>query len=291
MKKIQGLLILLLSYIVAFALGFLVTYLLISKLSLNLLLSIFIGNVVATIIIWFVGILFHTASTYDPYWSLQTLFISLVLLIYTNNWKNPGNILFLVFLSFWAIRLTYNFIRSFNDITYIDWRYRMLKEKTGKFFQLVNLLGICMVPTIIVYLASVPMFLYIIQNRQFEPLNIIGLGIMLLGTILELVADNNMAKFKKIRKDNSEIINVGLWKYSRHPNYLGEILFWYGVAFVFIISPSFALRDWYAIVGTILNTLLFIFISIPMAENHMKNYKSGFAEYKKKTRMLLPIKK
>ena len=167
----------------------------------------------------------------------------------------------------------------------------MLKEKTGGFFQLVNLLGICMVPTIIVYLASIPMFLYIFENRDFEPLNIIGLGIMILGTMLELISDNNMAKFKKIRKDNSEIINVGLWKYSRHPNYLGEILFWYGVAFVFIISSSFEFKYWYAIIGTILNTLLFIFISIPMAENHMKNYKPGFTEYKKKTRMLLPIKK
>ena len=97
-----------------------------------------------------------------------------------------------------------------------------------------------------------------------------------------------MAKFKKNRKDRSEIINVGLWKYSRHPNYLGEITFWYGVALFFIL-PN--LNMWYVIIGAILNTLLFLFISIPLAENHMKNYKAGFDEYKKKTRMLLPIKK
>ncbi|MCH5180235.1 MAG: DUF1295 domain-containing protein [Erysipelotrichales bacterium] len=288
MKKINGLSILLISYIIAFALGFFVTYLF--KDILHLLLAIFIGNVVATIIIWFVGVLFHTASTYDPYWSVQTLLISVSLLIYTNNW-NVGNILFLIILSLWAIRLTYNFILSFNDISYIDWRYKLIKQKTGVFFQIVNLLGICMVPTIIVYLASIPMFLYIIENHQFELSNIIGLAIMLVGTALELIADNNMQEFKKIRKDNTEIINIGLWKYSRHPNYLGEILFWYGVALVFILSSTFELKYWYVIIGTLLNTLLFIFISIPMAENHMKSYKPGFNEYKKKTRMLLPIKK
>lgn len=288
MKKMKGLLILLISYIVAFMLGFFVTYLL--KDTFSLFLAIFIGNVVATIFIWFVGILFHTASTYDPYWSLQTLFISVSLLVYNNNW-NIGNIIFLVCLSFWAIRLTYNFIRGFNDISYIDWRYKMLKKRTGNFFQVVNLLGICMAPTIIVYLASIPMFLYITENRQFEPLNTIGFGIMIVGTILELIADNNMQHFKKIRKDNSEIINIGLWKHSRHPNYLGEILFWYGVVLVFILSPSFSINHWFVIIGTLLNTLLFIFISIPMAENHMKSYKPGFDEYKKKTRMLLPIKK
>ena len=288
MKKVHGLLILLVSYILAFSLGLLVTHLLINKLPL--LLAVFIGNVAATILIWFVGVLFHTASTYDPYWSVQTVLIGISLLIHYNNW-NVGNILFLLCLSFWAFRLTYNFLYTFNDISYIDWRYKMLKAKTGRCFQLVNLLGICLVPTIIVYSASIPMFLYIINNRQFEFYNLIGLIIMIIGTILELISDKNMARFKNIRKNNSEIINIGLWKYSRHPNYLGEILFWYGVAFVFIISPSFSLNYWYAILGTLLNTLLFLFISIPLAENHLKAYKSGFEQYKKKTRMLLPIKK
>ena len=89
-------------------------------------------------------------------------------------------------------------------------------------------------------------------------------------------------------QSKKEIIRVGLWKYSRHPNYLGEIIFWYGVALVLIL-PSY--NFWYLGLGAILNTLLFLFISIPLAENHMKTYKPGFDEYKKKTRMLLPIKK
>ena len=83
---------------------------------------------------------------------------------------------------------------------------------------------------------------------------------MILATMLELISDFNMIQFKKIRKSNKEIIRVGLWKYSRHPNYLGEILFWYGVALVFILSN---LSMWYVIVGAILNKMLFLFISIP----------------------------
>ena len=143
-------------------------------------------------------------------------------------------------------------------------------------------------PTFVVFFASVPSFLYVINNNSFELLNLIGIAVMILGTMLELVSDFNMAKFKKERKGRDEIIHVGLWKYSRHPNYLGEIMFWYGVALVFILSN---LSLWYVIIGAILNTLLFLFISIPMAENHLKSYKSGFEEYKKRTRMLLPIKK
>lgn len=227
-----------------------------------------------------------TASIYDPYWSIQTVAIYVPLQIMYGF--NLGNIIFLIFLSLWAIRLTYNFIKTFNDITYLDWRYKNIQIKTKGLYPLVSLLGIHMVPTLIVFAASIPAFMYVIKGFDFNFLNLIGLLTMLIGVLLEFFADRNMHQFKKTRTDRSQIINVGLWKYSRHPNYLGEILFWYGVAFT-LIFPN--VTYWYLIVGAILNTLLFLFISIPLAENHMKTYKPGFEEYKKRTRMLLPIKK
>ena len=164
----------------------------------------------------------------------------------------------------------------------------MLKEKTNKLYPIVNLLGIHLVPTLIVYFASIPSFLYVINNNDFELINVVGLLIMILATLLELISDYNMIQFKKVRKDKNEIINIGLWKYSRHPNYLGEILFWYGVSLTFILSN---VSLWYVIIGAILNTLLFVFISIPMAENHLSSYKENYSDYKQKTRMLLPLKK
>lgn len=288
MKKFYGLLVFLISYVLAFVAGLFIT-----KLCLNhmhILFAIFLGNVVATFIIWLIGVFFKTASLYDPYWSLQTICIALALLIKYNNW-NLGNILFLLCVSFWAIRLTNNFIVGFNDLSYIDWRYKDLQNKSGKFYQLVNLFGICMIPTIIVYMASLPMFLYIINGVDFSWLNIFGLLTMIIATLLEMISDINMHQFKRTRKSNKEIIRTGLWKYSRHPNYLGEILFWYGVLLTFILSSEFNISLWYAWLGAILNTLLFLFISIPMAENHLKLYKENFAKYKKETRMLLPIKK
>lgn len=111
---------------------------------------------------------------------------------------------------------------------------------------------------------------------------------MFLGVLLELLSDKSMYKFKKIRSSNKEIINIGLWKYSRHPNYLGEIIFWYGVALADILLNA---SYYYLILGALLNTLLFMFISIPLAEENLKAYKDGYIEYKKRTRMLLPFKK
>lgn len=284
-KKIKGLLILLIAYLGAFAIGY-ASFLLLEDY-VSVIWNLLIADVVATIYIWIVGIFYKTASIYDPYWSVQTVVIFVCLMIGYKTF-NLGSILYLAGLLFWAVRLTYNFIYGFTDISYIDWRYAQIKEKTGKLYQLVSLLGIHLVPTFVVFFASVPSFLYIINGQDFSLLQLIGLAIMILGTLLELVSDKNMATFKNVRTSKDEIINVGLWKYSRHPNYLGEILFWYGVALVFILNN---LNLWFVIIGAILNTMLFLFISIPLAENHLKSYKKGFDEYKKKTRMLLPIKK
>ncbi len=284
-SKTKGLLILLFAYIAAFAAGFGVYQILDG--SINIYLNLFIADAVATAVTWLFGVIVKSASVYDPYWSVQTPAIMLSLMIGMQHFS-LGAILFLVFVLFWAVRLTGNFIRGFHDISYIDWRYRMLREKTGPFFQLVNLCGICMFPTVVVYLASLPALAYIINGSDFSAWNLIGLSVMCCGTMLELISDRQMKSFIKNRKDRSEIIRTGLWKYSRHPNYLGEILFWYGVALVFILPD---LSNYMYLGGALLNHLMFLFISVPMAEKNMAKYKSDFAQYKKEVRMFLPIRR
>jgi steroid 5-alpha reductase family enzyme len=294
-EKQIGLIIVLLSYIFSFNLG-LLSYIIMEKfISINVeidynisqLIKIFISNVISTIAIWLIGVYLDTASIYDPYWSVQTPYIFICLLIKFKN-VNAGNIIYLLLILFWAIRLTYNYTKTFNDISYIDWRYKQIKENTGKLYQLVNLVGICMFPTIIVYVASIPSFLFVMNNYDFDLFEIVGFIIMLISTLIEMKADIDIHNFKQIRKDKKEIINIGLWKYSRHPNYFGEICFWYGVAFSYIFNDF--RNNWITIIGAILNNALFLFISIPLAEKRLKKYKEGFDEYKKNTSMLIPIK-
>lgn len=284
-KKIVGLLILLFVYVAAFGVG--LGFFWLFKDRLHIILNLFVCDVIATVFVWLVGIPLKSASVYDPYWSVQTPVIMLSLMIGKNSFT-AGGVVFLIVVLLWSIRLTGNFVHAFNDISYIDWRYRKIKEKTGRAFQLVSLVGIHLIPTVVVYCASVPAYYYILSRMSFSPLNLIGWAIMLAAISFELFADINMHKFQRERSGRQEIIHTGLWKYSRHSNYFGEILFWYGVAAAYIISDFSAV---YLICGAILNTALFLFISIPLAENHMKEYKAGFAEYKKRTRMLLPIKK
>lgn len=292
-EKYRGLIIVFLSYLIALGFG------LFSYLTLNYsnimkeseekyrqLVIIFICDVISTIVIWFIGVLINTASIYDPYWSVQTPIIIICLLIKYQN-LNVGNLIYLELILFWGIRLTYNYTKTFHDISYIDWRYKQIKEKTGKLYQVVNLLGICLVPTIIVYAASIPSFLFVIDNLKFEYIQIIGYVVIIISVFIEMKADIDLHEFKKIRNDRNEIIRIGLWKYSRHPNYLGEILFWWFIGlYCYLLIQDYKL--YYILSGALINTLLFLFISIPLADNHQKR-KEGFDEYKSETNMLIPF--
>ena len=284
MKRVIGLSALLVVYAAAIALGIFL-YVVLSDV-MNDYLAILIADVSATVLVWASGVVLRTASAYDPYWSLQTLVIYLCLLIKNNNW-HVGTILLLAAIILYSARLTMNFIIGFHSLGYVDWRYRMLKEKSGKFYQVVNLFGICMFPTLVVYLATLPVIAYA-SVEAFSAIDIIGLVVIVLGTLLEFIADTQMKAFVKIRKDRSEVLNRGVWKYSRHPNYLGEISIWFGVALTLILSHF---NYWHFIVGAVVNLLMFIFISIPMEERHFKGYKPDYEQYKKETHMLLILPK
>ena len=89
-----------------------------------------------------------------------------------------------------------------------------------------------------------------------------------------------MHRFKKA--GTGGFIKTGLWKKSRHPNYACEILMWWGIGLASVIAIG---GSWYLLAGALVNTLMFLFVSIPMADKHQSR-KPGFEEYKKSTRML-----
>lgn len=254
---------------------------------LDFWLKLLIADIASTIIVFIFSILLKNASVYDPYWSVQPFVIVLAVMI--NYPINLPIILMFSVITLWAFRLTINWLYTFYNLNYEDWRYKLLKDKTKYFYPIINFIGIHMVPTLVVYLCTLPACYLIINNSSFNVFTILGFIISMLAILLEFFADMQMHRYKKNKKLNkvdSIFIRDGLWKYSRHPNYLGEILMWYGIAFISLSS----INDYLFFIGAICNTLLFICVSIPMAENKQSK-KEGFSEYKNATRYLLPFKK
>lgn len=248
----------------------------------NTYLAIFLADVIATTLCFVFSLICKNASVYDPYWSVQPIVIlflfSIGLEMTLFKW------LLLVVIALWGIRLTANWAYTFQDLSCQDWRYTMLKEKTGKLYPLINFIGIHQVPTIVVYLVITPAISALLSTEEVSPFAYIGLAISLGATILQCVADIQMHRYRKNK--NAPFIRNGVWKYSRHPNYLAEILMWWGIGIACTIAVP---ACWYLLVGALANTLLFIFVSIPMAEKR-QGKKEGFDKYKKETNYLLPFK-
>lgn len=255
-----------------------------NSLHFHYLLNLLIADIICTTVVFVFSLLLKNASCYDPYWSVVPVVIAICLL--ASFALNGPRILVAIAISVWGVRLTANWAYTFKGLNFEDWRYIMLREKTKKFYPFINFLGIHLFPTLVVYLCMIPAVSMFYMETKLNVLVIVFFVFTLLCPLLQLVADSEMHKFRK-QKTNS-FIRVGLWKYSRHPNYLGEIMMWINIALLAIASCGF---HWHFIIGAIVNTLMFLFVSIPMADAHQRDRKPGFEEYKKETRSILPIKK
>lgn len=246
-------------------------------------LNLLIADGAATVLTFIFSLIFRNASVYDPYWSVQPIVILIAFAI--GKEITLERLLLLIAVCIWGVRLTANWAYTFHGLQHQDWRYTMLREKTGVFYPIINFVGIHMVPTLVVYGCTVPAVYAFLHEGSWNIGSILFFCMSVGAAVLQGTADIQMHRFRKHR--SGAFIRTGLWKYSRHPNYLGEICMWWGVALAVVsVYP----RAWYLCAGAVANTILFLAVSIPMADNRQAK-KEGFAEYKAQTRMLLPIKK
>lgn len=282
-SKIFGIFIIVLAYLISFVVGGLLHYYL-NLTEEQFLLKLLIIDIAMTVIIYLFSVIFKNASIYDPYWSV----IPIVLSIYA-SWIlgdfHEQNFVMLGLIGIWGIRLTINFFKTFKNLNTQDWRYDHFKNKFPKLWPLINLTGIHLFPTLVVFtcMLSVFEFMKTSSNVVINLSSVIAIIIILVAIVIEAVADHQMHKFLKTRQNN-ELINVGLWKRSRHPNYFGEILFWWGI---YLLMLSLNDKMWVLFLGPMLNTLMFVFISVPLAEKRQIKKNPAYLEYKKTTNTFL----
>lgn len=278
-SKPLSILIITVIYIAASCLGIWLYFLLPFAFWLNLL----IADAVATLFVFSFSVVFKNASVYDPYWSVQPI---VILVCFAWHYQlTSATILLLIPVIYWGIRLTGNWAYVFGGLGHQDWRYTKLKNENGKLYPFINLTGIHMMPTLIVYMCTLPAVFVAREEFSANIGSYTGMAVCIGAATLQLVADTQMHKYRASGEHG--LIRTGLWKYARHPNYLGEITMWWGVA---IQAVSVMPDRWWLIAGAVANTALFFTVSIPLADKR-QSAKPGYAEYKKSTRSLLPIPK
>ena len=276
-----GLWVVFFCYLTALPIALLTFHLTPAALTLRLLAA----DAAATVVIWLFSLFLDNASVYDPYWSVLPPVLFLFLLLRSGTVTAASVLLFLL-LCLWGIRLTGNWAITFSGLHRQDWRYDRIRSRTGPWYPLASLLGIHLMPTLIVFACMLPAVLFLSRGAPLHPAMLLGLAVSLSGLVLETVSDRQMRAFRRESPDRSGILRTGLWRYARHPNYLGEILFWWGI---YLYALPTGLSAWVYGAGAAANTALFLLISIPMAERRLAEYKSDYEAYCAQTRALIPL--
>jgi len=190
-----------------------------------------------------------------------------------------------VLVTIWGIRLAWHIFRrnrnKGDDFRYLEWRKRW-----GKWFYLRSYFQVFMLQGVLLFIIVFPV-LFINKNGGGTPgwFDLAGLLVWCTGFIFEATADRQLAEFVKESSNKGKILQTGLWRYSRHPNYFGEVVQWWGL---FLIALSFP-GGWITFPGPLTITLLILFVSgVPLLEKKYAG-RSDWEEYKNRTSIFFPL--
>ncbi|HVB61141.1 MAG TPA: DUF1295 domain-containing protein [Ktedonobacteraceae bacterium] len=247
-----------------------------------------LADLAATIVVFIFSMNTKNSSIYDPYWSVAPVPIALFWLSQpgSNGFANPRHVLIFALLCMWAIRLTANWADRWRGLGHEDWRYQDIQKQTGIWYWPVSFLGIHLMPTILVFLGSLALWPTLSdRSTHLTWLDAVAALVTLAAVIIEGIADMQMRRFRSKPGSAKETFPPGLWSASRHPNYFGEVLFWWGLyLFVPLAYPGF----WWAIAGPIAILLLFLGVSIPLMERHLLAKHVSYAEYQRRVSPFVP---
>jgi steroid 5-alpha reductase family enzyme len=246
------------------------------------------ADVAATLVVFGFSRAFDNSSFYDAYWSVAPLPIGIYFaLVAEPGGAVPGRqALVLLVLALWGARLTWNWARGWTGLQHEDWRYVDLRQSAGRLYWLASLLGLHLMPTFVVFLGCLPLWLALAEGpRPLGVFDAVGAALALGGTALEFVADNQLRRFRLSGPPPGSVFEGGLWAWSRHPNYLGEILFWIGLAFFGLGAAGFVPWAW---IGAVAMVLMFRFVSLPLMETRMLSRRPGYEDRQRRVSLLLP---
>ena len=285
-------LIVLIAYLTAFAAA---AVSLVATAHLGLLAATAIADVVATIVVFGFSVGTNNASMYDPYWSVAPVCIAGCWWLHPGAQGDPVRaVVVVVLVNLWGWRLTYNWWRGWRGLGHEDWRYAGMRAHAGRAYWLLAFAGFHFFPTVIVYLGCLALWPALVSGKL--PLGVIdgvGVGIALTGILVEAIADHQLVRFKReasarhARGESVErpLLTAGLWAWSRHPNYFGEITFWVGL---FVIGLAADLGAWWAAVGPLAMVLLFTGVSVPLLDARLRATRPDYAEHAKRVSAIVP---
>ena len=238
------------------------------------------------VVLWAASLALRNASIIDIFWGLGFVVAAWLYFGLTPAGFSGRKILVCTLVSLWGLRLSFYILwRNWGKPE--DFRYRAWRESAGKKWWALSFFQVFLLQGFLLWLISAPLLAaqWAAAPTYLTGVDYLAALIWLAGFFFEAVGDWQMARFKADPANRGKLITGGLWRYTRHPNYFGEVTLWWGIWLIALGVPG----GWLTIIGPLTITLLILKVSgIPMLERHYEG-RPDFEAYKRRTSAFFPL--
>ena len=239
------------------------------------------------LVVWLLSLAKKDVSIVDVVWGLGFVLIAATSFVIADGYL-PRKLLVLVLTSVWGLRLAgHIFWRSKGRGE--DFRYQAMRKRHGARFALVSLYTVFGLQGVLMWIISLPLQVASMADapRRLTPFEAAGAALWLVGFLFEAVGDLQLARFKKDHGNSGRVMDRGLWRYTRHPNYFGDVLVWWG--FFLIAVPSGMGLGVATVISPVLMTELLMKVSgVALLERTLTKTKPDYRDYARRTSAFFP---
>ena len=246
----------------------------------DLYLTVLTNLLIFGVLGWVLSLFIKNVTHVDSMWSIFFV-IALFTSINSIEFISDRHYALILILLLWAIRLFIHLTKR-NWAKPEDIRYKNIRKNNEPNYSLKSLYIIFCLQAILASIIALPLLASVLDPRAYNIIDKIALAVILFGLLFESVADYQLSEFLKNNKKG--VLNQGLWKYSRHPNYFGEFLIWWGL-FIFSLGSGF----WFTFISPLLMTVLLLRISgVGLMEQTITKRRPSYIKYIKNTSSFIP---
>jgi len=248
---------------------------------IEIYIPVLIGLILFAILGWLASLVTKNVTHVDSMWSLFFV-ITMIITAFQVPELTDRHIALMTALLLWASRLCiFLTIRNWGQPE--DVRYRNIRANNQPNFHLKSIYIIFLLQASMAAVIALPLVAILLDDRPYELQDKIALATILFGLVFQTIADLQLKSF--LKKDTKMgVLNTGLWRYTRHPNYFGELLIWYGFFIAAVGNAS-----WLIFLSPILMTILLLKVSgVGLMEQTISSRRPGYPNYIKNTSSFIP---
>lgn len=234
-------------------------------------------------VVWLVSLVRRDVSIVDLFWGVGFAVIAWRSTLSTDS-NGSLTWLLVVLVTLWAVRLSaYLTWRNWGQPE--DRRYRAMRDSWGSRFPLVSYFTVFLLQAVLTWIVALPLQLGAMSDSEIGWIALIGTTIWAVGLTFETVGDLQLARFKADPENQGKVMDRGLWAWTRHPNYFGDFLVWWGI-YLISLQAGFV---WWGLVGPIVMSILLMKVSgVTLLEKSLNKRVDGYAEYASRTNAFFP---